>query len=480
MLFFVVVVVVFASISAAANCDINPLLIPLQLRNNTNGVLFRLKNQDFYLPLSVIQNVTVIDNTNNNTETGNVSLPDLNIELEKYEFSAWVGNHLPTNAIGIGLGLNSTFIQDLYQAKRIPTRSYGLSYNKTWGDSTSLLQVDSLVLGGYDKSRIDGDSYELEITSDGLLDVEVDSIVINLQDGTKEPLFNGSTFNATLDNNIDQIILPFPILNAYGSAVGANIISAYGVLDSKQYDTLLIHNKLFTGNMTIKLSNGFEATIPPELLSRAVNDRTISSIVGSRIDPAKGVLGSVFLSQLYLSVDYESMKFSTSKRATGDEKTSELEKISCSSSSSTSGSDDGKGNSATTSTTTTTSSKGTSMNKILGSVLGSLLSVIVVLTLVLFLLKRYKQKKKIGYTPHGNTNVTGYERYSEAASTSRPSWLDAESVRVKEMNEKAVAAGIQLPLTPSRVSVVPSRGDTPARNSYFTEELDISRERDSG
>ncbi|KAF8252369.1 hypothetical protein K440DRAFT_396630 [Wilcoxina mikolae CBS 423.85] len=310
LLFFVVVVVVFASISTAANCDINPLLIPLQLRNSTNGVLFRLKNQDFDLPVLIIQNVTVIDDTKltNNTETENVSLPDLNIELEKYEFTAWGG----TNVVGIGLGLESTFIKDLYQANHIPTRSYGLSYNKTWGSSTASLQVDSLVLGGYDKSRIDGESYESEITSNGHLDVEVDSIVVNLQDGTKESLFNGTTFNATLDNSFDQIVFPSGILDAYKSAVSAEVIPAAGVLDlvldSKRYDTLLIHNKPFAGNMTIRLSNGFEATIPTELLSRAVNGRTVSSIFGPGMDPARGVFGAVFLSQLYLSVDYETRR----------------------------------------------------------------------------------------------------------------------------------------------------------------------------
>jgi hypothetical protein len=116
LLFSAVVSVVFAftsffsSVVLAANCNINPLLIPLHLRNNTNGVLFRLNDQDFDLGVSIIQNVTVVNTTLPNrtdihfsdTFKEAVGLPDLGFGLKNYKYRIW-GNYQNTSVIGIGL-----------------------------------------------------------------------------------------------------------------------------------------------------------------------------------------------------------------------------------------------------------------------------------------------------------------------------------------------------------------------------------------
>jgi hypothetical protein len=345
-----------------------------------------------------------------------------------------------------------------------------------------------LVLGGYDKAKVDGELYESQIASDGTLKLEVTNFTLNFADGIVQNLLdNQSPFSVDLDTRIERLIVPSTIAAAFKTAVGAESYFNPAQLPvpwlPTQYGQLLRVRQQFLGNLTITLSNGFSVTIPSEQLTAnytsIVQEKvSISSIAEPPANTESGIFGSIFLSQAYLMVDHDSMNFSLAKRSDATS-TSQIERIGCQTSS-------------TPSTTSTTTLGGNSEDqgdrsasksstKILGPILGSLLGAIAILVLALFLIRWYKRKRN-----SGTRRVRGLSRDEETKTlayqsiTSQPSWgEEVESVRAAPLppppREKPVPAPLHLPAAPSRVSLVPSRAGTPARNSYFTEELDISR-----
>lgn len=399
--------------------------------------------------------------------------------------------------------MNSTFIQQLLDDKVISSRSYGLSYNTT----SYAGGPDSIVLGGIDKSRIQGPLFNSSIVSQkALLQVEIVGITITMPDlkgGTSvKDLLSGSALKnitAVLDNTIDQILFPVWLVEIYREMVNAEWYTGStldgfntpGIYPSRFLD----QNGSSNNNMTIKLSNGFETTIPASLLTQRVSDtadspqnRTISNILETLSGSDIAILGALFLSQTYLSVDYDSMSFSLAGRA-AEESAADLQQFPCADISDPTASKTtvdiiNNDNTAATSGFNSDSNgvkvSRSSPNKFLGPILGSLLGTAAVLALILVLLRRRRNRLKaeaIAVRPRsmGEKETLGYKLTS---TTSRASWVETEGLRMDMDEKRALAMRAPVSLMSSRVSLGargsfgPSRSGTPIRNSYFTEDLD--------
>jgi hypothetical protein len=342
-----------------------------------------------------------------------------------------------------------------------------------------------LVLGGYDNTKVDGEFYESQIASDGALKLEVTNFTLNWADGTVEKLLSNQSFTISLDTRIERLQVPSTIAAAFKTSVGAESYFNPAQLPEPwlptQYGQLLRVRQQFEVNLTITLSNGFSVTIPSEQLTTnytsIVQEKvSISSIIEPPANTESGIFGSIFLSQAYLTVDHDSMNFSLAKRSDSTA-TSQLERIGCQTSSTP----------ATTAATTPggnsedqgdrSASKSSTM--ILGPILGSLLGAIAILVVALFLIRWYKRKRTSGFRrARGLSSEEETKTLAYQSITSQPSWgEEVQSIRAAPPppREKPVPPPLHLPAAPSRVSLVPSRAGTPARNSYFTEELDISR-----
>lgn len=410
------------------------------------------------------------------------NLPGLNIEVKDYGVVVLRQKSNEYNLTGVGLGLGSTFIEALYDGKHIPSQSFSLGYNKgNWSKG-----IDSLVLGGYDSSKVDGQRYEFQIASDGAFNIEVTNLTLKWPDKAPiELLENNSSFVATLDTRIERLVVPSTVAANFKAAVSGYTYSDVAQLPNPwlpaEYGQLLGTLKQPDCDLTITLSNGFSVTIPSDQLTTSYTTTVeakvdISSIVEAPANTVTGIFGSIFLSQAYLAVDHESMKFTLSKRANSTA-TAQLESIGCTSSSTpnpptiVSGNSEDEGARPGSSRTN---------KKVLGPILGSLLAAIAILALSLFLLKRYKRKKASvtgfpGPRPRGLPREEDTKTLAYQSIISQPSWgEEVESFRGPP-REKVVPVPLHLPAAPSRVSLVPSRSGTPVRNSYFTEELDISR-----
>lgn len=411
-------------------------------------------------------------------------------------------------------------IRELFKARKIPSHSYGLSYD------VSTLSINSLVLGGQDRSRYNGTLYESELRGrkGGGLNVEVESIAFTEENGKAIKLAVSTNFTATLNNTIEQLVLPSPIAAAFQKAVGAQVLdsshlitSQVGIPSATQFGRLLEYPEPFRGNLTITLRNGYKATIPPDVLSRSLAATTgekvhLSAVLEAKSGQTSGVFGVAFLSRAYLSVDYESMKFSLADRV--DDGGPDVLAIGCSEPMSATPTVVVTVTQTAALSSSTGGSSGTSTG-ILGPVLGSLVGAIVVLTAILFLVKRHKLRQRMAKragnsgaaaaaaaatSPPTSRGLGGADdkhpgEYDQVASSSHL-W-DVESICAeseKGISSSGVGAlrensgGQQcpqgMPTTPSRASLAPSRASlapstmtgTPARNSYFTEEFhDIVR-----
>ena len=79
-----------AVVGAAADCDIQPLVLIGNTTANASLVNVRLGNYDVWMPVSIVENVTVVDSEegSGNAETvGPLRLPALDVEIENYPFT---------------------------------------------------------------------------------------------------------------------------------------------------------------------------------------------------------------------------------------------------------------------------------------------------------------------------------------------------------------------------------------------------------
>lgn len=331
-----------------------------------------------------------------------VGLAGLDITMDNYTFV------LRTNAVTasnvLGLGSNSTILRKLKALKRIPSLSFGLGF-----ETDEPIDGGTLVLGGYDPSRVGSRFFDTNIspTVPGL-NIEVADLVVNLPNNTSLSLIDHpqKRFEASLDNTSDQLIFPAEIASAYTQITTSIEVNAaeFPSLVSDGVPKVIRHENEFKGTLTVKLTNGFEATIPSRVLTRLLADtgskiRYISNVVSTLPPSRTGSLGAVFLSQTYLTVNYEEMKFSLATRAKNPVSKLNLTAIGCDSIYPSRGSL--KSPDPLVLNTVPTVHAGhqepsppSRKNVVLAAALGGIFGMLAAVSLVIFVLNKRKAKKK--------------------------------------------------------------------------------------
>ena len=216
------------------------------------------------------------------------------------------GSNTPST---VGLGPTSTLLQALWNAGSISSRSFGLymgtGYDRAGGDING-----SLALGGYDAGRFNGTVYNYTInsTSSTPLSVHVGDLILNDPDNGIEnlSLIRGTGFDASITTEQYPLTLPADVTQAFAKALNA--------VPANNSDNSLSTQKPFTGNLTIGLSGGLLMTFPAEWVSNISNlspiDATpLSNDNASASSSGPYLLGSSFLSQVYLMMNYDDDSF---------------------------------------------------------------------------------------------------------------------------------------------------------------------------
>ena len=170
----------------------------------------------------------------------------------------------------LGLELNSTFLNALYDGGYIASRSVGLYYGVPATVSSDLERNGSMVLGGYSTSRLQGNfssqTYPIgawKLPRHCLWEIDISKITSGSEAATAQ-------FPACIEPSELSLVLPATIYSQLSSSGNSS-------------------------DLTIALSNGLIATIPSSLVPmRAVTDADQSPI-----------LGAPFLSQFYIYADYQ-------------------------------------------------------------------------------------------------------------------------------------------------------------------------------
>jgi Eukaryotic aspartyl protease len=205
-----------------------------------------------------------------------------------------------------GLGPDSTALNSLFNSHLISSRSYGLylgtAYPRAGGDING-----SLTLGGYDAGRFDGISSNWSMVDDVSntlkLNVHVSQISLTFFNGSNTTVnLVDSSFHAEITTSQYPLTLP--------KSVTQNFANALSATPSNNDDNSLSTAEPFNGNLTITLSDGFTISFPPEWVSNASNISPISADpLTSSFDESNNdtfLLGTSFLSYLYLTVNYDS------------------------------------------------------------------------------------------------------------------------------------------------------------------------------
>ncbi|RMZ88448.1 hypothetical protein DV736_g4327, partial [Chaetothyriales sp. CBS 134916] len=212
---------------------------------------------------------------------------------------------------GLGLGPSSTVLKLLYDQGSISSRSFGFyvgaAYARAGGAANG-----SLTLGGHDSGRWTEPIYDFPIfpltsPTDGStpFKVTVQSISLLNADNTTLGQLNDSPFDAYISTSQFPLTLPDDATSKFAALTK-------GTPNTNPYDTTFELPSSFTGSLSITLSTGLTVTIPNSELRNASNISPVSSIPAASNSstasppPIVPVLGTSFLSHLYLIVQYSS------------------------------------------------------------------------------------------------------------------------------------------------------------------------------
>lgn len=178
-----------------------------------------------------------------------------------------------------------------------------------------------LVVGGYDAGRIDGNLTDLPYNPQRPASFEIESMVYETEQGS-DSLLDGP-LTAYLESFIEVISIPQEAWEKFRDASGGEYNPELGMLVMPPDARL--------GNMTVKLSNGFETTIPSHELftkRRKTDDdgqiyidnpeETISVVFNATSfdDQIGAIWGYPFLAQNYLFMDHIRQEFKIGKART--------------------------------------------------------------------------------------------------------------------------------------------------------------------
>lgn len=204
----------------------------------------------------------------------------------------------------VGLGPTSTLLQALWNTGQIASRSFGL-YMGTGYDRAGGVINGSLTLGGYDAGRFNGTvyNYTINATSPTPLAVHVGDLILNDPENGIENynLIRGTGFDAAITTEQYPLSLPDDVTAAFVHALSA--------IPSNNSDNSLQPPKPFTGNLTIGLEGGLSVTFPSEWVANISNLSPIAASPTNTSSDGPYYLGSAFLSQIYLMLNYDDDTF---------------------------------------------------------------------------------------------------------------------------------------------------------------------------
>ncbi|KAL5449777.1 hypothetical protein PMIN05_001190 [Paraphaeosphaeria minitans] len=259
-------------------------------------------------------------------------------------------NQAFTSQSQLGLGRNSSFLQALASAGDIGTKAYAMFWGLVGGPAEKQSQ-GSLVLGGVDKSLIADQNENFTASlfwgskcGTGML-VTISDILLNWPNGTDMSIFMGSqsmAIQACISPSFAGLMsLPLSYYNSFWSLAGGtppdnkSEARSFGI----NYFTMLLTQMMcsYYGSLTIQLQSSISVKIPnTELVvpnTYIASDGTVQANTSTRnvvinsLQTDNGndlpVLGRLFMSSAYVTVNQEAGRFSVWQANTGS-KTSNI------------------------------------------------------------------------------------------------------------------------------------------------------------
>ncbi|KAK3352748.1 hypothetical protein B0T25DRAFT_580621 [Lasiosphaeria hispida] len=241
----------------------------------------------------------------------------------------------------IGLAAGSTLLQDLKSAGFVGSRSWGLN---SGSQSVEFPRDGSLVLGGYDEASLGGSFFDFDVkVPDRLenrncpLQVLVTGLAISVKNGnmtqptSRVLVSNANKMPACIEPYDNQLRMPGPLLDQFEEFFEQITKFSGDAVPPPEYNDLLLNVEPgivypksagpFNATLRFTLNYNLTVDIPFYELQRplrglgkdgkVVVDSNYTELQIFRT-PAEGdapVLGKAFLSQLYLYVNYETMRF---------------------------------------------------------------------------------------------------------------------------------------------------------------------------
>ncbi|KAF8475787.1 hypothetical protein BDZ91DRAFT_710318 [Kalaharituber pfeilii] len=248
--------------------------------------------------------------------TNSISVDD----FPTYVMSSYDNKKQAVGPNSLGLASKSaSVLHYLWKAGKIPGRGYGIQTGLFVPDDDSRI-AGELILGGFNKKRMEGDAYEYDILRENMipgrgslvvkvvgLELDWDGTGANVTDLLEVDGTRTEGFKAMLEARLPYLEFPTAIADNFQRATQAS-----------HSNTFLKPSANFTGHMKVTLDTGLEVTLPSALLTQSFgNNFSPVRLKQGFSDMSKQgldfpLLGAHFLSELYLYVDFEQ---ENSKRA---------------------------------------------------------------------------------------------------------------------------------------------------------------------
>ncbi|KKY22610.1 putative peptidase a1 [Phaeomoniella chlamydospora] len=209
----------------------------------------------------------------------------------------------------IGLGPDSTLLQTLHDRDMISSKSFALDVGTGFDRAGGALN-GSITLGGYDSSKFSDpiSTYQMQPnpSNGNPFVVSVRQITLNdvgSSNSTVTLLDDDSSFDASLTTDQYPITLPSAALSTFIST-----LNAFSDNTTTNDDSLILPER-FKGSMTITLSSNFSITFSSEWLSNISNITPISSTPCTSDESTTCLLGTSFLTSIYLLSSYTASEF---------------------------------------------------------------------------------------------------------------------------------------------------------------------------
>jgi hypothetical protein len=206
----------------------------------------------------------------------------------------------------VGLGSASTLMQSLVDQKLVSAKTYGLFIGDGMERAGPGLYHGGHTFGGYDAAHMTGTvhTYDMDLSQPDFLPITIADIIIddpnNSQLRNRSVLDNGASFDARITNDQYPMRWPARVTQNFADLLEAN--------SSDSSDNSLQTSKTFDGVMRIRLSDGFEITLPKDTVITPSGLTPVEDNTDENYD-GPFYLSTAWLSQVYLTLDYDAKKF---------------------------------------------------------------------------------------------------------------------------------------------------------------------------